>query len=86
MIVSGMGATREVNQSVVSLQERIMAAQQTIQNSRDALNAQQDILVKATGEVKAKTDELSNTQKQLDKARTEYEELSKTMKAVQQKR
>jgi chromosome segregation ATPase len=86
MIGSGYTAMREVNQSILTLQEKMIAAQDTIQKSNDAFAEHKDRLVDANTSIKAATNDLNAVREQLEKARTEYNELAKATRELQQKR
>jgi len=63
-------ATKEVNQSVITLQDKILSSQETIRKSEDQLIASKKALTDATDSLTSKTREVGNALKELDEAKT----------------
>jgi hypothetical protein len=90
MLVGSFAATRDVNNSVIGLQDRVIAAQATIQKSQTELNTQKDQMAEATRQATAATKDLQDarvrlkdTTDQFEKVRKEYDALAKAVKAAQ---
>ena len=84
MLIGSFVATRDVNNSVISLQKDIIAAQTTLRTANDALveqreklaNAEADLVLATSKSIDARS-KLEATTPQLDKARGDYEKLTK---------
>ena len=85
MLVGSFAATREVNNSVIALQDRVLGAQTTIAKSNEALNTLRDKMEEAARQLTTTTKQLDDVKSQLEKARVEYVSLVKGAKAVPQK-
>jgi hypothetical protein len=88
MLVGSLGATREVNSSVIALQKDIISAQTAIKSSSDSLLEQKSKLADAQAQLRVAVGELNDvreqfrgTRSQLDKARAEFDVLSRELKA-----
>ena len=89
-ILGSITAAREVNTSVMNLQDRIIGAQTTIQNSQNELNAEKDQMAESkrqlanvTKDIADAKAQLNETTKQLETARAEYAGLVKSARAGQ---
>lgn len=89
MLVGTATATREVNSSVIALQKDLISAQTVIRASDESLRKQAEELSKATasltaknGELTAASEQLKEERARLEKARTDYEALTKANKAA----
>jgi hypothetical protein len=84
MLIGSYAVTRDVNHSVIALQTDIIAAQTALKTANDALveqrqklaNAEADLIL-ATSKSTDSRSKLEATTALLDKARGEYEELTK---------
>ena len=84
MLIGGFAVTRDVNNSVIALQKDIIAAQTALKTASDALveqrqklaNAETDLILATSKSIDARS-KLEATTPLLDKARGEYEGLTK---------
>jgi len=83
-------ATKEVNQSVITLQDKILASQEIIRKSADQLIASNKALTEATDSLTSKTRELTAALKEVGEAKTalktETDEMKRSTEELQRLR